>query len=176
MRKIIRKILENIVGTMGDIAFLTWNEKTSSKAKAERITTSIRSGNTPALAFAYSMDRQGCLSYPSLPKLTVLNFAYLSVNSVLSVRNRLLLRLTNPSMKDLLGLTISRSANHVEFQWELDSLQDDSYYVLCVAFAKGIQQVQIADVKRKKLSATVNLPQGAGEIITYTIAHRRTAS
>jgi|JI10StandDraft_1071094.scaffolds.fasta_scaffold760232_1 hypothetical protein len=96
MRKIIRKILENIVGTMGDIAFLTWNEKTSSKAKAERITTSIRSGNTPALAFAYSMDRQGCLSYPSLPKLTVLNFAYLSVNSVLSVRNRLLLRLTNP--------------------------------------------------------------------------------
>jgi hypothetical protein len=84
--------------------------------------------------------------------------------------------LSNASMKDLLGLTISRSANHVEFQWELDSLQDDSYYVLCVAFAKGIQQVQIADVKRKKLSATVNLPQGAGEIITYTIAHRRTAS
>ncbi|HRG74943.1 MAG TPA: hypothetical protein PLX69_10320 [Leptospiraceae bacterium] len=95
MVKLIRKILENIVGTMDDIAFLTWNEKTSSKAKAERITTSIRSGNTPALAFAYSMDRQGCLSYPSFPKLTVLNFAYLSVNSVLSAINRLLWSLTS---------------------------------------------------------------------------------
>jgi hypothetical protein len=29
------------------------------------------------------------------------------------------------------------------------------------------------EVKRKELSATVNLPFGGGEIITYTIAHRR---
>ena len=40
---------------------------------------------------------------------------------------------------------------------------------------KGIRKVYISDAKRKTLSATVNLPQGAGEIITYTIAHRRKA-
>jgi hypothetical protein len=32
----------------------------------------------------------------------------------------------------------------------------------------------VSEVKRKELSATVNLPFGGGEIITYTIAHRRT--
>ena len=83
--------------------------------------------------------------------------------------------LSNASMKDLLGLTITNTDNQVRFQWELDNLQDDSYYVLCVVYAKGIQQVYVSDVKRKELSATVNLPLDAGEIITYTIAHRRTA-
>jgi hypothetical protein len=82
--------------------------------------------------------------------------------------------LSNSSMKDLLGLTITHSPNSVEFQWELDNLQDNSYYVLCVVYAKGLKRVYVADVKRKDLSAIINLPDGAGEIITYTIAHRRT--
>lgn len=85
------------------------------------------------------------------------------------------LRLSNASMKDLLGLSISRFNNRVEFQWELDSLQDDSYYVLCVVFVKSIRQVYITEAKRKTLSATLNLPQSAGDIVTYTIAHRRKA-
>ncbi len=83
--------------------------------------------------------------------------------------------LSNTVFKELLGLTVTSSPNQILFQWEPDNLQDDSYYVLCVVYAKGIQQVYVSDVKRKELSATVNLPDGAGDIITYTIAHRRTA-
>ena len=83
--------------------------------------------------------------------------------------------LSNTVFKELIGLQVISSPKKVTFQWEPDNLQDNSYYVLCVVYAKGIQQVYVSDVKRKELSATVNLPDGAGEIITYTIAHRRTA-
>ena len=83
--------------------------------------------------------------------------------------------LSNTVFKELIGLQVISSPKKVTFQWEPDNLQDNSYYVLCVVYAKGIQQVYVSDVKRKELSATINLPDGAGEIITYTIAHRRTA-
>ncbi len=104
-----------------------------------------------------------------------LNWKNVSVNSDEVNVNYEDLVLSNYGIKELVGLEIHIARTQVSFQWEVDNLQADIHYVLCIVYAKGLQQVYVADVKRKELSATVNVPEGAGEIITYTIAHRRTA-
>ena len=104
-----------------------------------------------------------------------LNWKNVSVNSDEVNVNYEDLVLSNYGIKELVGLEIHIAPTKVSFKWEVDNLQADSHYVLCIVYAKGLRQVYVADVKRKELSATVNLPDGAGEIITYTITHRWTA-
>lgn len=81
--------------------------------------------------------------------------------------------LSNYGFQALLGLEITRTDKEVIFQWQPDNLQDDSYYVHCIVFYKGLQQLHATNVKRKELSASITLPPNAEEIVTYTIGHRR---
>ncbi len=81
--------------------------------------------------------------------------------------------LSNLGIKELFGLEITSTERQITFQWKPDNFQDNSYYVLCAVYSKGLQQLHVTDTKRNALSATINLPIGAGDIVTYTITHRR---
>ncbi len=102
-----------------------------------------------------------------------LNWKNISVDSGEVKVNYEDLVLSNYGIKELIGLKTHISPIQVSFEWEVDNLQADCHYVLCIVYPKGLQQVYVADVKRKDLSATVNVPDGAGENITYTIAYRK---
>lgn len=82
--------------------------------------------------------------------------------------------LSNYGIKELIGLAVRVAPTNVNFQWEIDNLQADCHYVLCIVYAKNLKQVYISDVKRRDLTATLNIPSEVDEIVTYTIAHRRT--
>ena len=63
MRKLIRKILGNVAGAVGDITFADWNGQTVIKAKSEGSTASIRSGGTSALAVPATWATQQVFVY-----------------------------------------------------------------------------------------------------------------
>ena len=63
MGKLIRKILENVAGAVGAIAFSDWNDQTIIKAKSEGSTASIRSGGTSALAVPAAWATQQVFVY-----------------------------------------------------------------------------------------------------------------
>ena len=81
--------------------------------------------------------------------------------------------LTNQLEIKLPGLEVTRDEKKVFFKWEADALLDDSFYVLCIVYCKGLQSVYISNVKRNSLSAHVNIPFADREIFTYAYTYRR---
>ena len=81
--------------------------------------------------------------------------------------------LTNHPAIKLLGLDIKQASNKISFTWEADGLLDDSYYVLCAVYCKGSRLVYVSEVKRKSLSALVNIPFLDKEFFTYIYTYRR---
>lgn len=73
----------------------------------------------------------------------------------------------------LLNLVVTPFPEKVTFDWDADNVLDDSFLVLCAVYCKGIHEVYTSEVKRNALSTFVNLPSGAGEIVTYTFTYRR---
>jgi hypothetical protein len=187
MAKISKDLNNNITGRIGNVVYYQRNGKTFVRSLPSKYTDKESDKQRmnrkrfshvgklfqifrPALRYDLpkGVFNKSCLFY-SLNS----SFVTATLDNVSIEYDKLVL--SNTVFKELLGLQVITSQDKVTFGWELDNLQDDSYYVLCVVYAKGLQQVYVADVKRKELSATVNLPDGAGDIITYTIAHRRTA-
>lgn len=187
MAKLTNEQYNNISGKLGNLVYY----KLNGTACVRSLPSKIKSSNSKkqifnrekfkAMGSLYQIFRPALRYEPTKAALNKsamfcsLNWKNVLVNSEEVYINYENLVLSNYGTNELVGLEILTAPTKVIFQWEVDNLRADNHYVLCIVYAKGLQQVYVADVKRKELSATINIPNGAGEIITYTIAHRRTA-
>jgi hypothetical protein len=189
MAKLTKEVFNTLHGRLGNLVYYELNGKTcvrslptsyNDKKSDKQIINRERIKGIGSLfqifrpALRYDIANKNSNKAAVFCSLNWKNVSYDIVTGKLSVKYEELV-LSNANMKELLGLTISHTVNQVTFQWELDDLQDDSYHVLCAVYCKGLQQVFVSDVTRKSQTAEVYLPAEAGEILTYSIAHRRTS-
>lgn len=179
--------LNNLKGKLGNVVFYERNGKTfvrslpsrMTKKKTEKqILSQKRFAELGRLyrVFAPVLNYQlpkGVYSKNTFFYSLNSSFVTASLTSVTVEYEKLIL--SNYGLKELLGLEITRNDKEVFFQWKPDNLQDNSYYVLCVVYCKGLQQLYATNIKRKELFGIVTLPPNAGEIITYTIGHHLAA-
>lgn len=156
-----------ISGKLGELVYYERNGKTfirvlPSKTK-KKITEkqSLNQKRFAALGKLYQIFRPA-LRY-QLPKgvyskntfFYSLNSSFIttSLSSVSIDYERLVL--SNLGIKELFGLEITSTERQASFQWKPDNFQDNSYYVLCAVYCKGLQQLHVTDTKRNTLSATI---------------------
>ena len=76
MRKLIRKILENIAGAIGDITFLNWNERNITvnwnyEVGTDKVTLSFHNRLSRLYLFKYFMVVWVICSHDSIPKIEI---------------------------------------------------------------------------------------------------------
>lgn len=176
--------LNNLKGKLGNVIFYQRNGKTFVRSLPSRMTKKKTEKQILSQKRFAELGRLYRVFAPvlkyQLPKgvyskntfFYSLNSSFVTVSPTSITVDYEKLILSNLGFKTLFGLEINSTERQVTFQWKPDNLQDNSYYVLCVVYCKGLQQLHATNVKRKELSATITLPPNAGEIITYTIGYR----
>jgi hypothetical protein len=186
MAKIKSSIHKEISGRIGDLIFYqrngksfirsmpsTYRDKKSEKQILHRkkFSTLVNLFHKFRTALRFEIKEKNTNPFSIFCKL---NWKNVSVDLDSVTINYEELVLSNQLPIQLSGLEINHSENQVSFDWNADYLLDESFFVLCAVYCKGIQQVCVNAVPRDSANAIVPLPDNVGEIISYTYTFRKT--
>lgn len=185
MAKIISQLNKTIQGTMGDLIFYQVNgqnylrsrpshyrdkksEKQMQHRKKFQALGQLARIFKPAMRFL--LNTKYANQTNTFSRLNWKNISIESDSVIIDYKN---LILCNQIEMSLRNLNITTFQNKVRFEWEPDFILDDSFLVLCAVYCSGLQQVSTISVVRNSLSAEVFIPDGAGELLTYTFTYRK---
>ncbi len=183
MAKLKNKIHGSVMGRLGDLVFYESNGETCIRSlpisfkdrksekqilQREKLKTigKLYSIFRPALRFEITKKHTSQSSLFSRE-----NWKNISVESDKVIVNYEQLILSNQLKINLLNLIVTKNEKQIVFEWQADNLLDDSFYVLCAVYCRGISQVYVNEVPRNSLLAKINIPLEAGEIFTYCFTY-----